>query len=365
VSANEMTTTFSRRRPAARLIWAAVLIVGAVGWLAYVLAGDADRAWRALLINFVYFTPLAAGLAVWPAVVTASRGRWMGQLQSTAAAGVGFAPASMLAFVILFLGRNHWAGWLCQSDLANNWWLNEPFLFLRDAVALAVIWLLAWLFGRQSRQSRQTKMAGWLILTYAVVFTLIAFDMVMALDPHWFSTLFGGYFFVSGMYAAAAAWTLMSLRSQPGPDVRQKHDLGKLIVALSLLTAYMMFSQLIVLWYENLPHEVRFVIPRLSHGPWRLVSAALLATIYLGPLVYLLSRWSKLNARPLGIAAAAVLIGLWMERWWLVTPTLGGELTIGGVEVCITAAFVAAWVLSMGAYRSRESATISESGGAV
>jgi hypothetical protein len=324
-----------------------VLIAGVGGWVTYVLGPDPERAWRALLINFIYFTPLAAGMVTWPALLKAARGEWFHGVAPSAKAAVAFAPVSLITFAALWLGRDKWAAWLGESGLPNAAWLDERFLFGRDAAALVALWVLALVFARQT--GRGKALAAWLVLAYALVFTLVGMDMVMALDPHWFSTLFGGYFFISGMYAAVAAWTLAVLLRRPVPHADVRQDLGRLIVTFSLLTTYMMFSQLIVIWYENLPEEVRFVIPRLTKSapPWPYVSAGLLAAVYLGPLVFLLTVRSKRSRAYLAAAAAAVLVGLWAERWWLVTPTLGGEMTVGLVEVSITGAFAAALALAV------------------
>jgi len=337
----------SRASSARALVWAVLCLAGVAGWVVCAAGADADRAWRALLINFIYFTPLAAGMVVWPAVVMASRGRWAEPIERGALAGIAFAPVSVLSFAALWLGRGHWAGWMQYKQLPNAAWLNNAFLFSRDAVALAVLWGVAAWFAARMRSGRPKVLGCWLALVYSAVFTLLGFDLVMALDPHWFSTLFGGYFFVSGMYAALAAWTLVTALRRPRPDEEPLQDLGKLIVAFSLLTAYMMYSQLLVLWYENLPNEVRYVVPRLRFARWGWVSAALLAAVYLGPLVVLLTRRSKRNPRFLGAVALVVLAGLWVERWWLVTPALGGALVLGLTEVFITAAFAAALALGI------------------
>jgi hypothetical protein len=142
-------------------------------------------------------------------------------------------------------------------------------------------------------------------------------------------------------------------------------DLGNLIIAFSLLTAYMMFSQLLPIWYENLRHEVRFVMPR-AYGPnWTTVSAGLLATVYLGPLAMLLWRRVK-TGRGLAVVAGIVLAGMWVERWWLVTPTMmellhgqsvsaqaGPQWPTLGVlpELAASLALVAAMALGMRAAR--------------
>jgi hypothetical protein len=189
-------------------------------------------------------------------------------------------------------------------------------------------------------------LAGWLCFLSGIVFTLIAFDMVMALDPHWFSTLFGGYFFVSGMYAALAAWAVLSVLSG-STDAERRHDFARLILAVSLLTAYLMYSQLLPIWYENLFKEVRFVIPRLTVSGWRYISATLVGTIFLGPLVLFLTRWSKRSAGFIVFVSLLMLVCLWIERWWEVTPTLGGKLVFGLTEASITAAFLASFMISV------------------
>ena len=129
----------------------------------------------------------------------------------------------------------------CSPATARRWWSCGP-----------------WRRGswRGGSAGRPVALACWLAFAYCAVFTLLGFDMVMALDPHWFSTLFGGYFFVSGLYAALAAWTLITALRSAAPDKERLHDLGKLMVAFSLLTVYMMYSQLLPQWYENLPNEV-------------------------------------------------------------------------------------------------------------
>jgi hypothetical protein len=341
----DLSTNAGGPRPGRRLFLACIFLVGLACWIPCAVTADADRAWRALLINFLFFTPMTAGMVAWPAAVMASRGRWAESIERRALAGIAFAPISIAAFVTLACGRAHWAGWMRYKDLPNAARLNTGFLFARDGAALLIFWAVAaWFVGRMRRE-RPKILACWLAFAYAMVFTLLGFDLVMALDPHWFSALFGGYFFVSGFYAALLVWALTVALGRPKPDPERLHDLGKLVVAFSLLTAYMMFSQLIVLWYENLPNEARFLAPRLRFGRWGWVSAALLALVYLGPLVILLTRWAKRTPGFVAGYALIVLTGLWMERWWLVTPTLGGALVIGWTEVFITAAFAAALAL--------------------
>ncbi len=311
-------------------------------------AGDADRAWRALLVNFVYFTPLAAGVATWPAVVMLSRGGWLGPARRAALAAVAFAPVSLVAYLALCLGVSHWAPWLHARELPNRAWLNAPFLLVRNGVALGVFWALAWWFAARARTGRPVRLGIAVILAYATAFSLLGFDLVMALDPFWYSSLFGGYFFMSGMYGGMAAWTLAVLVRRMGATPDRLHDLGNLLLAFSLITTYLMFSQLLPIWYENLPQETRQVAPRLNFAAWQPVGVGLLATFYLGPLVLLLTRWSKRTGWFLGAVAGLVLASHWVERWWLVAPTTGGPASPGLADGSMAAAFLAALVLSLG-----------------
>ena len=152
----------------------------------------------------ISLTPLAAGMVVWPAVINAARGEhWLNdRLRRPALLSLGFAPVSLAAFFLLFLGRGYWAGWLHVEHLHNGAWLNSRFLFTRDLAALLLFWGMAAWSARDTRPQPGKGRAGWLAFIYCAVFSLLGFDLVMALDPHWVSSLFGGYFFITGMYIA-------------------------------------------------------------------------------------------------------------------------------------------------------------------
>jgi hypothetical protein len=177
------------------------------------------------------------------------------------------------------------------------------------------------------------------VLAYGWIFSLLGFDLVSGLDPHWYSSLFGGYFFISALYAATVLWTLfLTLRDDVSGNIL--HDFGSLIVATSLLTTAMLYSQLLPLWYTNLEHEVRFLTVRMNLAPWSNISLMLLATVYLGPLIFLLPRRAKRTPWYLGLVSFILLFFLWIERLWLITPVFKPHrLEIGFVELSIALAF--------------------------
>ncbi len=320
---------------------AALVLLGLAAWIVYLAAGhDAARGWRALLINFLYFTPMAGGLVTWSAVVRASHGQWMGPLERTTSAGLAFAPLSVVALTLLWITSPWWAPWY-GKDLPQGAWLNNTFLFVRDLVGLVVFWIVAGLYVRWRLGPGTYASGPVLIVLYSVVFSLLGFDLGMAMDPKWSSSLYGGYFFVSGIYIAIAAWTFTSVwRQQVSPE--RLSDLGKLIVAFCMLTAYLMYSQLLPYWYENIPEETEYLVPRMNYQPWLSVSYVLLGVVYLGPIALLLPRWSKRTPGYLGFIALLILAGMWLERWWLIVPRRERSWQLGLPELGMLAVFLGA-----------------------
>ena len=316
------------------LALAGILVLAVLGWIAVAIWGDRQRAWAILLVDFLFLSCLGAGLVVWPAVVVVSRGRWMGTTQRTALPGVVLLPACLVLLIVLAVGGPAWAPWLHERP-QNAWWLNAPFLFARDILSLAVFSVLAlWFVAALRRGARPQKLAAWLIFVYTVVFSLLGIDLAMGLDPEWYSFVFGMYFFVSGMYLAAAGWAFLTALADPQATPDQRDDQAKLMITFCLLTAYLMYSQLLPIWYENLPKETRFLAPRLNWVTnWPALSMVLLAVIYLGPLVLFLLRRGKRSRPYVAVVAALVLVAMWLERWWLVMPSLHQPLAFGPSEI--------------------------------
>jgi hypothetical protein len=301
--------------------WALLAAAGAIVWVLCLslMHEQRPRVWHGLLINFLFFTPLSAGMVAWSAVVQASRGRWAGSLEQLALAGRGGALPSLVILAVLWASSPIWSpAW--SRPLPQGQWLNRHFLFARDWAALAIYWIMAFIYTRQRAAGGGKTLGAFLIVAYGLVFSLLGFDLVMALDPKWYSTLAGGYFFVSGMYAAVAVWALLSAFRADGTGDRL-HDLGKIVVALSILTAYLAYAHVFVIWYENLPAETRFLVPRMNYSPWIVISWVIVGLVYLGPLILLLTVWSKRTRWFLASILIIVLAALWVERWWLVAPT--------------------------------------------
>jgi hypothetical protein len=311
-----------------RSVWILLAVVGLAVWFAG-LAANAPRAWRGLLIAFLWLTPAAGGMVVWSAVLVVSRARWAGSLEKAAVAGIAFCVPSLAALALLWYSSASWAPWE-NAPAHQKLWLSRGFVFGRDGAALVAFWAAAaWYVGRGYRNRRMWP-AGLTILIYCLTVSLLGFDLVMTLTPKWYSTLAGGHLMVSGMYTAVAAWTVVGAwRADATGD--RRHDLGRLIVAFSIMTAYTAYSHLLPIWYGNLPVETRFFTLRFAGG-WRWVAYAVLAGAYLGPLAILLTIRAKRSRWFLAAAATLFLIMMWVERWWLVAPSFESRPVLGAAE---------------------------------
>ena len=373
----------------ARRVLLGLAALGAFAFLYGAVFGDPVRAWQSLLVNFLFFAGLAQAGVVLSCILQVTSARWGRPLKRAAEGTVAFLPAAFVLLLVLLAGTAAWAPWVHDPVEAKTPWLNVPFFVLRELLAFLVLsgfslryvyrslrpdvgmldesgerpatGLSARLIGgwrgldseRAIGQRRQTRWAVAILIAYGWVFTLIAFDFVMALDPHWFSTLLGGYYFIGNLLiglaflAGVAAAGRRRLRIAGYVGRHQLHDLGKLLFGFSILWAYLFWSQYLVIWYGDLPEETEFVHHRM-HGAWEPVAWAVLAMTFAGPFVVLLSRAVKTWAPGLTTVAAVVFTGMWLERFILVAPSLwhGEGVPLGLLEAVITAGVLSLFALS-------------------
>lgn len=358
------------------------LAFGLIGALAFVyglLLGSGIRAWQALLVNFLFFAGLAQAGVVLSAILQATSARWGRSLKRVAEATAAFLPVAFVLLLILLMGVSAWAPWVHEPVEAKTSWLNIPFFVTRELVGFLVLSgiSLAYVYRslrpdvgmlhesgertaaglsrrlivgwrgleteRAASYAAQRRLAPAVLICYGWVFTLVAFDFVMSLDPHWFSTLMGGYYFVGNLFigfaflAIVAAWGSERLGIFDYVGHRQLHDVGKLLFGFCILWAYMFWAQYLVIWYGDLPEETAFIAHRMD-GAWAPLAWTVFATAFVIPFVVLLSRAVKQHPLGLTTVAAIALIGMWLERFILVAPSLwhGDGVPLGITEILIT-----------------------------
>jgi Ni/Fe-hydrogenase subunit HybB-like protein len=362
----------SRRpiKPSLLLFFAFLALSGAAVFVSGIFGPQSQRIWQVYLINYVFWTGLAAGCVLFSAILSITHAHWGRPLKRLAEAPGFFLPVSLVLFAVLYPGRNEIFPWIANPVPEKAAWLNVSFLFLRDGVGLfaltaAALGLIAISVGRERRttafhpsktprqeegreEGKAVAAAQIYALLYTFILSLLAFDLVMSLSPEWFSSLFGAYYFVGSFFGGLALLMILAVLARRKQEMRQiimadhLHNLGKLMLGFTLVTGDFFFTQFLVIWYGNLPEETHFVIQRTQLHPWSAVAWTVLAFAFVVPFLVLLNRNIKTRFLPMLILSSVILCGLWLDKFLLIAPSLwsGEGLPLGLAEAMITLGFL-------------------------
>ncbi len=214
--------------------------------------------------------------------------------------------------------------------------LNRGGFIVRYFVYFAIwLFLAGWMYRTSIRQDRtgdlglkisMRRVSAPGMLLFAITLTLAAMDWLMSLDPHWYSTIWGVYFFAGcllGVFSTVALICIVINRSGViGSAINENHfhDLGKLMFAVIVFWAYSGFSQLVLIWMANIPEETLWFAHRWKDPGWKAYSIFLLVGHFIIPFCLLLSRTVKRFYLTLGLASVWVLIMHYIDMYWLVMP---------------------------------------------
>jgi hypothetical protein len=374
LNGNGVPSAALRIPPFVTITFGLLTVAGVVCFIAGVLSKDPLRAWQAYLVNFLFWTGLSFGAVLFVAVLNITGARWGRPLKRLGEAFGVFLPVVFVFFLLLYFGRFELFPWIRDPVPGREMWLNVPFLFIRNgigilllsAIAAAMIlyslksdgqWRASFREGEEAiapegrlgdSWRKQQILSPIMAIAYAFVMTLLAFDLIMSLDRHWYSTLLGGYFLVGSFYTGVVAIYILALivgriegfKDHLGP--RHSHDLGKLVLAFCLFTGYLFYAQFLTIWYANVPAETRYVILRVKLTPWEPLAWVTLVTVFLLPSILLLSRKIKLKRAPMIFLSIVILAGMWSERFILVVPSLWKHsgIPLGVTEALVTAGYL-------------------------
>jgi hypothetical protein len=221
----------------------------------------------------------------------------------------------------------------------KRWFLSDGF-FTGRAVFYFIAWsVMAWVMYRGSLANDSINDAGerekrirklWVfaapaIIVYALTQSFAAVDWMMSLMPHWYSTIFGVYFFAASVQAYFAFMALVVMALQKAGvlksvvTIEHFHDLGKYAFGFTIFWAYIAFSQFVLIWYANIPEETEFYIMRL-HGGWEFISYALPVLHFFVPFFFLLSRHVKRKTTGLAWSSVYLLAMYLLDFYWLILP---------------------------------------------
>jgi hypothetical protein len=344
------------------------LIAGAAG-AALSLVGwffNPAQFFQSYLIGYMLVLGATLGCLALAMIHQLSGGGWGVLVRRPIGAATRVLPLLTLLFLPIVLGMHHLYEWTHADVVAaddilrgKQLYLNVPFFLARAAIYFAawnaVSYFLNWWSLEQDRTGdpqfarRMQLLSAAGLVVYGLTMTFAAFDWLMSLSPHWFSTIYG-VLIMGGQGLTALAVAIMALawlsRRPPLQSIAVPghfHDLGNLMLAFVMLWAYFSFSQYLIIWSGNLPEEITWYLNRLQPG-WRPVAVLLVAFHFAVPFVLLLSRAVKRRASLLVKVAAGIIFVRLVDLFWLVAPEFRRQgLIVHWMDLVVPASLVLLW----------------------
>jgi hypothetical protein len=349
-----------RLRPLALGIGGIALIIWAVG--AYFNTEQALRSW---LLGFIFWGGIGIGSLGVLMLQYLTGGAWGVVIRRIVEAGARTLPLLALMFIPLAIGvlTHNIYEWTHMPPTEHAIAARGIYLMPWPWVIRAIIYFILWGFmvwklnGWSVEQDRTedvessrlvlekaSRFSGPTLVIYCLVVTFAAIDWVMTLDPHWFSTIWG-LLFVAGWALSCFCFVvaILAYMSDTAPmdtvlGKRHFHDLGKLMLALTMVWAYFNFSQFLIIWSGNLPEETTWYLARMRGG-WGWVGLLLILFHFAFPFLVLLQQDFKRRARWLATLAIFILVMRLVDMFYLIGPT--HRVAPGGVA---QGAFYVSWM---------------------
>jgi hypothetical protein len=327
-------------------IGAGCAVLGA-GVCALLGAGNPKQFFFSWLVSFLFFLSLALGGLFFVLIQYAAQGGWGVVLRRIGETVFATLPVMAVLFLPLLLGLRDLYSWAvpgaADHDALLRWkapYLNIPFFLIRAALYFGIWSFIALLYYRGSSgqdvsgdpgvSARLRRLAGPAIIVLALTQTFASIDWIMSLTPHWYSTMFGVYFFAGSFVGFIALLSILAAAMRQAGlletviTAEHLHDMGKLLFAFTSFWAYIAFSQFFLIWYANLPEETIWYKARLE-GSWEAVSLLLMAGHFAVPFFYLMGRDVKRRGWTLAVGGLWLLAMHFVDLYWQVMPTLHPE----------------------------------------
>ncbi|MFK8136965.1 MAG: molybdopterin oxidoreductase [Bdellovibrionales bacterium] len=324
------------------LIWVSCLI-GVLTFVAGIIENP-TRIWHSYLVSFFYFTSLSLFGLFFIMINHITKAGWSVNIRRIPEAFTAFLPYTLLFLMLLMIGADFLYPWMDPDIAATDKlikkkvaYLNEGFFTFRSFFFI-ILWIgFAWkIVGNSLKQDetkdvnlthKNVKLSVIGMLVFGLTYSLFSVDLLMSIDAHWFSTIFGVYAF-SGLFQSGLAMMIlfMIMFMKRGEykglvNDHHMHDMGKFLFGFTVFYAYIAFSQYLLIWYANLPEETIFYIHRM-HGGWEWISLSLIVCKFVIPFLLLAPVWAKKNHAWLTMVSIWILIFQYVDFYWLVYPNL-------------------------------------------
>ena len=337
----------------AKLVTQILMVVGLVAVIGGYLADHShghQRWWANLLVNGYFYFSISLAALFFYALQYATESAWSVVLKRLFEAMWGFLPygAGIIVFILLagqfhFHHLYHWMDSSLYDIASDNYdallagkqsYFTPGFFWGRTLVYIATFLGFAFMFRKWSLLEdtmpslelhyKQFRRSALFLVFFAVFSSTLAWDWIMSIDPHWFSTLFGWYLF-AGMWVSMIIFAnvmMLWLRTKgyfPEVNESHMHDLGKWMFAISMLWSYLFFSQFMLIWYSNIPEEVTYYISRMLTD-YKVPFLMMFLVNFMIPFYVLIARDAKRNPKFLVPVAFLIFLGHFADVYLLVIP---------------------------------------------
>lgn len=326
--------------------------------LEHVLHQLQNKPWAALYVACIFFMLISLGALAFYAIQQVAQAGWSPLLFRVMQGVTAYLPiGSVIFFVLLLLSGfhfNHLFVWMDETVRATDelikgksGYLNFPFWIIRAGLFL-VVWNLYRHFSRKNclaqdeandnfYYKKNFKMSAAFLVFFIVSESIMAWDWIMSVDPHWFSTLFGWYvfasFFVSGITVIQLVTIYLKSKGYlENVNSSHIHDLSKFMFGISVFWTYLWFSQFMLIWYSNIPEEVTYFKTRIDEYTLTFWGAVVLNFIF--PFLILINTDFKRIAPIVVTAGIIILFGHYIDFFNMIMPaTVGSQWSIGISEI--------------------------------
>jgi hypothetical protein len=321
------------------------LIIGIIA-LALSLIGyfiDSEQFFHSYLTAFTFWCTISLGGLFFVMIHYLTNATWSVVVRRIGENIMSLLPVMAVFAIPLLFGLGdlyHWShSDIVQTDHlleGKSAYLNTTFFIIRMVVYFAFWILLSRYYNLSIKQDlehddsllrKAIKVSAPGMILFALTITFFAFDLLMSLDAHWYSTIFGVYVFAGSFLSLLSFMTLyiIFLRKKVAlaETITPEHfrDLGKLIFAFLIFWGYMAFSQYFLIWYGNIPEETVWFLHRWD-GNWKIISLILVFGHFVIPFFVLFPMEIKKNIPVMLTMSVWLLIMHWTDIYWLVMPSL-------------------------------------------
>ncbi len=333
-----------------------------------------NKPWSAFYVACIFFMLISVGVLAFYAIQYAAQAGWSPILFRVMEGITSYLlPGSIIFFIVLVLSgmhMNHMFTWMGEGVTdptsehydkliaGKSGYLNVTAFLIRAAIYL-VIWNLYRYFSRRNSIAQDTsednsyhkknfKLSATFLVLFLVTESMMSWDWIMSLDPHWYSTLFGWYvfasFFVSGITAIAMITIYLKSKGYlEQVNTSHIHDLAKFMFGISIFWTYLWFSQFMLIWYSDIPEEVTYFVTRIEN--YNLPFFGMLVMNFVFPLLILINTDFKRLSWIIVLAGSVILFGHYIDFYNMIMPaTVGDQWFIGVPEIGAIAFFLGLFI---------------------